>query len=57
MPSLQGPPSRIMAGTSPSSAATCAAVVGLTRPERLALGAAMGSLALGKQRARDRMGG
>ena len=32
-----------MAGRSPSSAATCAAVVGLTRPERLALGAAMGS--------------
>ena len=30
---------------SPSSASTCAAVVGLMRPERLALGAAMGSLA------------
>src|SRR5207344_3338368 len=44
-PSVHGPPSRIMAGRRPSSASTWAAVVGLTRPERLALGAAMGSLA------------
>ena len=37
-----GPPSRIMATRSPKSASTCAAVVGLTWPERLALGAATG---------------
>ena len=42
MPTGHGPPSRISATLSPSSAATCAAVVGLTRPERLADGAAIG---------------
>ena len=36
------PPSRIIATRSPRSASTCAAVVGLTWPERLALGAAIG---------------
>ena len=36
------PPSRISATRSPSSSATCAASVGLTRPERLAEGAAIG---------------
>ena len=37
-----GPPSRIVATRAPRSASTCAAVVGLTWPERLALGAAIG---------------
>ena len=41
-PTGVAPPSRIMATRSPRSASTCAAVVGLTCPERLALGAAMG---------------
>ena len=45
MPSGHGPPSRIVAGRSSSSASTWAAVVGLIRPERLALGAAIGSFA------------
>ena len=40
MPSWQGPPSRINK-SAPNSSSTCAAVVGLTRPKRLALGAAM----------------
>ena len=37
-----GPPSRMIATLAPRSASTCAAVVGLTCPERLALGAAIG---------------
>ena len=37
-----GPPSRMIATLAPRSASTCAAVVGLTWPERLALGAAIG---------------
>ena len=41
-PTGQAPPSRISATSSPNSAATCAAMVGLTRPERLADGAAIG---------------
>ncbi len=39
MPTSQAPPSST-SSASPNSAATCAAVVGLTRPKRLALGAA-----------------
>lgn len=39
-PTRQGPPSRIMSTCSPNSARTCSAVVGLTRPKRLAEGAA-----------------
>ena len=39
MPTLHGPPSR-MCNASPNSARTCAAVVGLTRPNWLALGPA-----------------
>ena len=42
-PTGQGPPSRTRSTASPRSAATWAAVVGLTRPEGLALGAARGS--------------
>ncbi len=63
MPTLHGPPSRISGTRSPSSSATCAAVVGLMRPKRLADGAAMPAmLALGtgeaaQQFERDRMAG
>ena len=39
----------------PSSASTCAAVVGLMRPERLALGAAMGSFTASSSALRNRM--
>ena len=41
-PCAVAPPSRIMATSSPKSAATCTACVGLMRPERLAEGAASG---------------
>ena len=41
-PTAVAPPSRIIATRFPRSASTCAAVVGLTRPDRLALGAAIG---------------
>ncbi len=63
MPTLHGPPSRISGTRSPSSSATCSAVVGLMRPKRLADGAAMpGMLALGPGKAaqqfkRHRMAG
>ena len=54
-PTAVAPPSRIMATRSPRSASTCAAVVGLTWPERLALGAAIGTLGRAQQRLRDRV--
>ncbi len=41
-PNTVAPPSRIISTPFPRLSATCAAAVGLTRPEALALGAAMG---------------
>ena len=41
-PMGQGPPSRIMSTTAPRSATTSRAVVGLSRPDRLAEGATIG---------------
>jgi hypothetical protein len=41
-PTRQAPPSSTAAMRPSSSSSTCSAVVGLTRPERLALGAAIG---------------
>ena len=41
-PTAQGPPSRTMSTAEPSDRFTWAAVVGLMRPDRLALGAAIG---------------
>ena len=41
-PTSVGPPSRIISTRLPRSSATCDASVGLTRPERLAEGAAIG---------------
>ena len=58
MPMRAAPPSST-SSASPNSSATCAAVVGLTRPKRLALGAAMpgtpASARRGEQGVGDRM--
>ena len=49
-PTGQAPPSRTRSTASPRSAATCRAVVGLTKPDGLALGAATGSSTACQQR-------
>ena len=45
IPTVHGPPSSIISTRPPSSLMTCSAWVGLIRPERLALGAAIGRAA------------
>ena len=47
-PNAQGPPSRIRVSSGPNSSSTCKAVVGLMRPNLLALGAAIGQSVLDK---------